>query len=79
MNLTKDAVDKERKKIKFPSKIFIDGIYKESISGKYFNTTSPIDGKLINSISFAQKEDVDIAVKVSTKLFEKGSWSKSAK
>ena len=77
MNLTKDVVDKERQKIKFPSKIFIDGIYKESISGKYFNNTSPIDGKLINSISFAQKEDVDIAVKVSRKIFEKGSWSKS--
>ena len=78
MDLTKDIVAKEKQKIKFPSKIFINGIYKDSASGKSFNNTSPIDGKLINTISFAQKEDVDIAVKVSRKIFEKGSWSKSA-
>ena len=78
MDLTKDIVAKEKQKIKFPSKIFINGTYKDSASGKSFNNTSPIDGKLINTISFAQKEDVDIAVKVSRKIFEKGSWSKSA-
>ena len=78
MDLTKDIVAKEKQKIKFPSKIFINGIYKDSASGKSFNNTSPIDGKLINTISFAQKEDVDIAVKVSRKIFEQGSWSKSA-
>jgi 4-guanidinobutyraldehyde dehydrogenase/NAD-dependent aldehyde dehydrogenase len=78
MDLTKNIVDKEKQKIKFPSKIFIDGIYKESTSGKSFNNISPIDGELINTISFAQKEDVDIAVKISRKIFEKGSWSKSA-
>ena len=77
MILTKDIIKKEKQKINFPSKIFIDGIYKESTSGKFFNNVSPIDGKLINTISFAQKEDVDIAVKVSRKIFEKGSWSKS--
>ena len=77
MNLTRDIIDKEKQKIIFPSKIFIDGIYKESTSGKFFNNISPIDGKIINTISFAQKEDVDIAVKVARKIFEKGSWSKS--
>ena len=77
MNLTRDIIDTEKQKIIYPSKIFIDGVYKESTSGKSFNNISPIDGKIINTISFAQKEDVDIAVKVARKVFEKGSWSKS--
>ena len=49
MNLTRNIVDREKQKIKFPSNIFIDGIYKESTSGKSFNNISPIDGKLINT------------------------------
>ena len=77
MNLTRDIIDTKKQKIIYPSKIFIDGVYKESTSGKSFNNISPIDGKIINTISFAQKEDVDIAVKVARKVFEKGSWSKS--
>ena len=77
MNLTKDLVIKEKNKINFPSKIFIDGKYQDSISGKTFKNITPVDGKFINNISFAQQEDVDLAVYSSRKVFEKGSWSKS--
>jgi 4-guanidinobutyraldehyde dehydrogenase/NAD-dependent aldehyde dehydrogenase len=77
MNLTKDIVSEKKRKINFPSKIFINGKYKESITGKSFNNISPIDGKIINSVSFSQKEDVDMAVKVARKIFEKGNWSNS--
>ena len=77
MNLTKDLVIKEKDKINFPSKIFIDGKYQDSISGYTFKNMSPIDGKIINNISFAQKEDVDLAVQSARKVFEKGSWSKA--
>lgn len=76
MNLNKDLILKEKDKINFPSKIFIDGKYQDSISGKKFENISPIDGKVINSISFAQRDDVDLAVKSARKVFEKGSWSK---
>ena len=77
MNLTKDLVIKEKNKINFPSKIFIDGKYQDSISGKTFENITPVDGKIINNISFAQQEDVDLAVHSARKVFEKGSWSKS--
>ena len=77
MNLTKDLINKEKDKINFPSKIFIDGQYQDSILDKKFENISPIDGKVVNNISFAQKEDVDLAVQSSRKVFEKGSWSKS--
>ena len=62
MNLTKEIVIREKNKIKFPSKIFIDGKCQESISGNKFDNISPIDGKVINRISFAEQEDVDLAV-----------------
>ena len=77
MKLTKDLIIEEKNKIIFPSKIFIDGRYQESISGKKFDNISPIDGKIINNISFAQQEDVDLAVQSARKIFEKGSWSKA--
>ena len=77
MILTKDIVIKKKNNIKFPSQLFINGEYKDSISGKKFKNISPIDGKKINDISFSQIEDVDIAVKVARKSFESGSWSRS--
>ena len=77
MILTKDLIDKQKKNINFPSRIFIDGKYKDSISGEKFENISPIDGKLINNISFSQKEDVDLAVQAARNVFEKGSWSKA--
>lgn len=77
MNLDKDLIIQEKNKINFPSKIFINGVYKKSISGKKFENISPIDGKITNSIEFSQKEDVDLAVISARKVFEKGSWSKA--
>ena len=77
MNLTKDLVIEKKNKINFPSKIFIDGKYKDSISGKSFDNFSPIDGKFINQISYSQNDDVDLAVNVARKTFETGIWSKA--
>ena len=77
MNLTKDIVLEEKNKLIFPSKIFINGDYQESVSEKSFDNISPIDGKITNKISFYQKEDVDLAVRVARKTFESGVWSKA--
>ena len=77
MTLTKDLIVQKKNKIIFPSKIFINGKYQDSISGNSFENISPIDGKIINNIEFAQKEDVDLAVQSARKIFEKGSWSRA--
>ena len=76
--LTKDSILEKKKNILLPSQIFIDGKYVNSIEGAVFENISPIDGKILNSISFAQKKDVDLAVSVARKTFEKGSWSNAA-
>jgi len=77
MKLTRDIINREKEKIIFPSKIFIDGKYQDSVSGKFFDNISPIDGNIINNIAFADSADVDLAVQVARQVFEKGSWSKS--
>jgi len=77
MNLNKEKILSERDKLHFPCKIFINGKYNDSISGKTFNNISPINGKSINQIAFSQTEDVDAAVKIARKAFESGFWSRS--
>ena len=70
MILTKDLVIKEKNNINYPSKIFVNGKYQDSISGKQFENISPINGNVINRISFAQKEDVDFAVTRAREVFQ---------
>jgi len=77
MTLTKKVILEKKESLIYPSKIFINGKYQESKSNQVFENISPIDGKIINNISFAQQEDVDLAVKNARETFEKGSWSKA--
>ena len=78
MTLNYQLVKENKLKLNFPSDLFIDGKYHKSISEKSFDNISPIDGKLINKISFAQHSDIDIAVSSARKVFEKGHWSNMA-
>ena len=78
MSLSYKIVKEKKSILHFPSDLFIDGKYHKSISEKSFDNISPIDGKLINKISFAQQSDIDIAVSSARKVFEKGHWSNMA-
>ena len=78
MTLSYKIVKEKKSILHFPSDLFIDGKYHKSISEKSFDNISPIDGKLINKISFAQQSDIDIAVSSARKVFEKGHWSNMA-
>ena len=76
--LTKEIIEKAKRDLSFPSQLFIGGKYDNSITGKTFDNISPINGKLINKVTFSQKEDVDKAVDVARKTFESGVWSRAA-
>jgi len=76
--LTKEIIEKTKKDLSYPSQLFINGKYDNSITGKTFDNISPIDGKLINKVTFSQLEDVNKAVAVARKTFESGVWSKAA-
>ncbi|CAI8619800.1 unnamed protein product [Vicia faba] len=59
--------------IKF-TKLFINGDFVESLSGKSFETIDPRTGDVIARISEATKEDIDVAVKAARHAFDSGPW-----
>ena len=75
MTLSYQLVKESQLKLHFPSDLFINGNYQKSISEKNFENISPIDGKIINQISFAQQDDIDKAVTSAREAFNKGHWS----
>jgi gamma-glutamyl-gamma-aminobutyraldehyde dehydrogenase len=54
---------------------FIDGRYVDAASGKTFDCTSPIDGRVICRVAECEAEDVDRAVRVARAAFADGRWS----
>jgi len=75
MNLSKAIIKQAKIKLEYPSDLFINGRYQKSISESFFDNISPIDGKILNKVSFAQQEDIELAVSKAREVFEKGYWS----
>ncbi|KAL0013931.1 hypothetical protein SO802_001000 [Lithocarpus litseifolius] len=59
--------------IKF-TKLFINGEFVDSISGKTFETIDPRTGEAIARIAEGDKEDVDLAVNAARHAFDNGPW-----
>jgi len=75
MKLNSTNINEAKSKLNFPSDLFIGGEYQKSFSEKFFENISPIDGKIINKVSFAHQEDIDLAVFKAREAFQKGYWS----
>ena len=65
-------------KLKFEGRAFINGKYVNAIDGEKFETINPATGKKLCSVAKCNYKDVDLAVKVSRKVFISGVWSKSS-
>ncbi|KAL4298154.1 hypothetical protein GQ457_12G030280 [Hibiscus cannabinus] len=59
--------------IKF-TKLFINGDFVDSVSGRTFNTFDPRTGEVIAKVSLGDAEDVDLAVKAARHAFDNGPW-----
>ncbi|EXB37034.1 Aldehyde dehydrogenase family 2 member C4 [Morus notabilis] len=59
--------------IKF-TKLFINGEFVDSVSGKTIETTDPRNGEVIAKVAEGGKEDVDLAVKAARAAFDHGPW-----
>ncbi|KAH7855620.1 hypothetical protein Vadar_026800 [Vaccinium darrowii] len=59
--------------IKF-TKLFINGEFVDSVSGKTFETIDPRTGEVIAGVAEGDKEDVDLAVKAARHAFDHGPW-----
>lgn len=60
-------------KIKF-TKLFINGQFVDSISGKTFETIDPRTEEVITTVAAGDKQDVDLAVKAAREAFDHGPW-----
>ncbi|GER38651.1 aldehyde dehydrogenase [Striga asiatica] len=59
--------------VKF-TKLFINGDFVDSISGKTFETIDPRNEEVIAKVSEGSNEDVDLAVKAARQAFDYGPW-----
>lgn len=58
------------------TKAFIDGEFRDAISGKTFVTTNPATGQQLAEVAACDVNDVNVAVAAAKRVFEEGTWSK---
>ena len=61
-----------------PLKIFVDGRWLPSASGKTFETRDPGIGRAIATVAEGDAHDVDLAVKGAWKAFHTSGWATMA-
>jgi acyl-CoA reductase-like NAD-dependent aldehyde dehydrogenase len=57
-------------------KLYINGEWVDSVSGKTFETVNPATGEKLADVAEAGPEDIDLAVKAAREAFDHGPWSK---
>ncbi|KAG0486405.1 hypothetical protein HPP92_008500 [Vanilla planifolia] len=60
------------------TKLFINGRFLDSVSGKTFETNDPRTGDVIAAVAEGDKEDVDNAVKAAREAFDHGKWPRTS-
>jgi phenylacetaldehyde dehydrogenase len=58
-----------------PRKMFIDGKWVDSASGKTFPSYNPATGEIMAQIAEGDREDINRAVKAARKAFDSGPWA----
>jgi aldehyde dehydrogenase (NAD+) len=66
-------ISKKELKIK-PGKLFINGKWVDSVSGKTFDTLNPATEEVITCVAEGDRADIDLAVTAARKAFEEGPW-----
>lgn len=57
-----------------PGRLFIDGQWREAVSGKTFATVNPATGQVITEVAEGDAADVDLAVAAARRAFDDGPW-----
>ena len=68
--------EKVEKFLQGKKKLYINGEFVESGSGKTFDTPNPATGEVLATVYEAGAEDIDRAVKAARAAFDQGKWSK---
>ncbi|MCJ8150075.1 MULTISPECIES: aldehyde dehydrogenase [Shinella] len=65
-------------KLSVEGRLFIDGDFREAVSGTKFETVNPADDSIIAAVSRGDGADIDLAVASARKAFKSGVWSRMA-
>lgn len=68
--------EKVEKFLQGKKKLYINGEFVESASGKTFDTPNPATGEVLATVFEAEAEDIDRAVKAARAAFDSGKWSR---
>lgn len=60
--------------LKGVKKLYINGQFVNSVSGKTFESLNPATGEVLATVSEAGAEDIDLAVKAARHAFDEGPW-----
>ena len=60
----------------FQTKLLIDGQWRDSVSGKTFETINPATEEVITEVAEGDAADIDLAVKAARRAFDSGPWRK---
>ncbi|WP_338495703.1 aldehyde dehydrogenase [Pseudomonas sp. WP18] len=74
--LTKEQYAAIAAKLEFPTQAFINGEFRDALSGKTFITTNPATGEKLAEVAACDTRDVDVAVAAAKQAFEDGRWHK---
>ena len=61
--------------LKQNQKLYINGKWVDSKSGKTFDVEDPATGKKIATCAAGDKNDIDLAVSAARKAFDSGKWT----
>jgi aldehyde dehydrogenase (NAD+) len=61
----------------FQTKMLIGGQWRDSVSGKTFETVNPATEGVIANVAEGDKADIDLAVKAARKAFDSGPWRRT--
>jgi len=59
-----------------PRKLFIGGQWRDSASGKTFDTINPATGEVLAQVAEADAEDIELAVQAARRAYEEGPWAR---
>ena len=62
----------------FRTQVFIDGSFRDAVSGETFATENPATGEVITHVAAGGQEDIDRAVAAARHAFDDGRWSRMA-
>ncbi|WP_437880072.1 aldehyde dehydrogenase [Pseudomonas sp. LRF_L74] len=76
--LTRSDWEQRAKDLKIEGRAFVQGEYRNAVSGATFECLSPVDGRLLGHVASCDQADADLAVKVAREAFDSGAWSRMA-